>query len=294
MSTVRPLTALLSTPQPLLCSSLTLAAACSCSSLLLSAERETVQEAEERVRAVRGPAVVCARKGSPDVLGPSCNARSLLFDFYFKTPEMSEWEKKLNAFTVENFSGGIRDWASIHTELRARKLKTVKPEAVAPQVKRKPSPLDALLGPPPLIVDVRDAEDFARAHPSGAVNVPLYTRLKEPRNAYEWYRTISFAIGLGMRPPVRNKQFLEQLAGFTGGKKDTPIFVICGPGGTLETKDERKLRDPRLPAPIFGQYGAASRSLIAAHDMLVNGGYKTVSHVEGGYAAWCSRGLDIE
>lgn len=35
-------------------------------------------------------------------------------------------------------------------------------------------------------------------------------------------------------------------------QKDTRILVICGPGGTLETTAERKLRDPRLPAPVQG------------------------------------------
>ena len=153
--------------------------------------------------------------------------------------------------------------------------------------------MDALLGPPPVLIDVRDAEAFARSHPAGAKSVPLYKPLTQPANAYEWYRVISFG-ALALKPPVRNKQFLDELAAFTGGKKDTPIFVICGPGGTLETTEERKVRNPRLPAPIFGKYGAAGRSLIAIHEMMVNGGYKNVSHVEGGFAAWGARDLDIE
>ena len=209
---------------------------------------------------------------------------------------------------------------------------------------QKPGPLDALLGPPPVLIDVRDAEAFARSRPAGAKSVPLYKPLMQPSNAYEWYRVISFG-ALALRPPVRNKQFLQELAAITGGKKDTPIFVICGPGGTLETTDERKVRglpypggvlvtvmsgltlrtpstDPepsatrphlrqirrRRPEPHCACYGARccahafqhthphrpSPSVQAIHEIMVNGGYRNVSHVEGGFAAWGARDLSIE
>lgn len=46
---------------------------------------------------------------------------------------------------------------------------------------QKPSPLDALLGPPPVLVDVREADVFGRDHPAGAVNVPLYKPLVRRR-----------------------------------------------------------------------------------------------------------------
>lgn len=35
-------------------------------------------------------------------------------------------------------------------------------------------------------------------------------------------------------------------------QKSTRVIVMCGPGGTLETTDERKLRNPRLPKPPQG------------------------------------------
>ena len=64
--------------------------------------------------------------------------------------------------------------------------------------------------------------------------------------------------------------------------------------GTLETTAERKARNPRLPAPIYGEYGNASRSLMAIHELVVKGGFTRVLHVSGGMAEWRAAGLDLE
>ena len=209
---------------------------------------------------------------------------------------MTGWEKALNDFTVENFSGGLRDWYLIHGELRDKKLQTVTPEAAAQATRspRAPSPLDALLGPSPMLLDVREEKSFRAARPAYAVSAPLYVPLMEPKNAYEWYRVASFAIGFAMRPPVRDRDWLAKVDVLTGGNKRTPLYVLCGMGGTMETASERKQRAPRLPPPINGEYGCASRSLIAAHELLAKGGYTNVKHVEGGYALWANRELPGE
>ena len=218
----------------------------------------------------------------------------MLFDFYYpQEQELTGWQLQLKQFTDDNFGGGIRDWASIHSALRALRVQGVEPEKAAALVstRRAPGPLDALFGPPVVLLDVRDSEAFSQSRPDGAVNVPLYTRLRDPKTVYDWYRVISFALAFALRPPVRNPAFLEQVGRLVGGRKDTPILVICSTGGTLETAAERKIRNPRIPAPIFGQYGAASRGLVAAHELLVKGGYRSVSFVEGGYSAWTARKL---
>jgi len=89
--------------------------------------------------------------------------------------------------------------------------------------------------------------------------------------------------------------------------QNTQIFVICSSGGTLESATERKarhittahaclvfpgadlrlfqpeclhqIRAPNIPAPIFGEFGAASRSLLACHELVVKGGFTNVVHV---------------
>ena len=40
-----------------------------------------------------------------------------------------------------------------------------------------------------------------------------------------------------------------------------------------------QIRAPNIPAPIFGEYGAASRSLLACHELVVKGGFTNVVHV---------------
>ena len=91
--------------------------------------------------------------------------------------------------------------------------------------------------------------------------------------------------------------------------QNTLIYVICSSGGTLESASERRVRPaansatdalaltrcrvamllcllsppqiraPTIPAPIFGEFGAASRSLLAAHELVVKGGFTNVVHV---------------
>jgi hypothetical protein len=79
----------------------------------------------------------------------------------------------------------MRSWAAIHTALRAAKVKSVAVESAAATVatRRGASPLDALLGGPPVLLDVREPRFFAAARPDGADNVPLYTQLARLRVA---------------------------------------------------------------------------------------------------------------
>ena len=95
-----------------------------------------------------------------------------------RAPTLTRAAARPQAFTEENFRG-IRLWAQIHRELRAARVKTVSPEATAAAVasRRDPGPLDALLGPPPVLLDVREEVYHRKARPDGSVNVPLYKQL---------------------------------------------------------------------------------------------------------------------
>ena len=116
-------------------------------------------------------------------------------------------------FTEENFRG-LRDWATIFTELKAKNIKTITPEQAAAAVASRrvrggdawwrcrcicarcarmppcrmlrrrcaccaqaPGPLDAVLGAPTVLLDVREERYFRSARPEGADNVPLYKPL---------------------------------------------------------------------------------------------------------------------
>lgn len=56
---------------------------------------------------------------------------------------------------------------------------------------------------------------------------------------------------------MRNRAFVDEVAALVKGNKRTPLLVICAYGGTLESATDRKKRNPRLPAPIFGEFGGA-------------------------------------
>ncbi len=153
------------------------------------------------------------------------------------------------AFTEENFRG-LRNWAQIFTELKAAKVKTVTVEQVLAAISSRrvrvrlvcvtahsrrvrvllsqqylclprlqgAGPLDALLGAPPVLLDVREAVIYDRAHPARADNVPLYKPLMEPKDGFEWARVVAFG-ALALRPPVRNERFVEEVTALVGGKK---------------------------------------------------------------------------
>lgn len=203
----------------------------------------------------------------------------------------------MKELTAEYADGLAQSWATTHTALRAAGQRSVAVEAAAAaaapaSAPRPTGPLASLLPCAPLLLDVREPEKFSRLHPAGALGVPLYTRLEKPASAIDWLRTVSFAV-IGFKPHVRNKSFVEQVSAAVGGNKRAPLFVICASGGTLETAAERKIRAPRIPAPIFGKYGAGSQSLMAIY-ALRQAGFTNLTHVEGGFSSWAYNGLPVE
>lgn len=91
------------------------------------------------------------------------------------------------------------------------------------ETRRAPGPLDALLGGPPVLLDVREEAAFSRARPDGADNVPLYKQLTDPRTPFDWARVIAFGL-LALRPPVRNEEFIADVERLVAGKKAR----VCG------------------------------------------------------------------
>lgn len=212
------------------------------------------------------------------------------FDFYFKAPEQSELQKSLQADADQRFKG-LRTWKAAVAKLRAAGVRSLSPVDAAAAT----TPIAgffSLFSPRALLVDVRESAAFERGHATGAVSVPLYESMVAPRDTFDVVRRVYFSL-FGLRVPVRNEDFVASVTAAAGGDKRRPLILLCQQGGTLESAAERKARNPRLPAPIYGQYGAASRSLLAAAE-LVDAGFTRVSHLDGGFARWRSEGFPAE
>lgn len=81
----------------------------------------------------------------------------------------------------------------------------------------------------------------------------------------------------------RNPNFVEDVSAALKNNKRKEVAVMCATGGTLETTQER-LAQRKAAAPM-GEWGNASRSLMAIYDLKTNG-FQNVIHVDGGYAQW--------
>ena len=172
----------------------------------------------------------------------------------------------------------------MHAELKRRKLASLTPAQAAVAARGGFFNRAVLL-------DVREPEQFAAGHAAGAINVPLYTLLREPEDGFDRLRQFYFGL-FGLSVPVRNLDFAKQVAAAAGSRSAT-VVLLCQNGGTLETKEERKARNPRLPKPIYGKWGAASRSLMGAAE-LYEAGFSQLRHVAGGYSQWCTDGEATE
>ena len=98
------------------------------------------------------------------------------FEFYFRKPEQSDWEKRLQAFADARFKG-LRQWKTVHTTLRAAGLRSLPAAEAAAAVARRGGGLFSFGAQPAVILDVREPEVFAGGHATGAANVPLYAPL---------------------------------------------------------------------------------------------------------------------
>ena len=238
---------------------------------------------------------VQTRRSVRPAAGSTRASEAALFDYCYKRPQLTglasseaDWHR---VFNEERYLF-LRDWATMTLELRASRCHSVsaaEAHAAAGPARRGPSLLDAWRGGPPLLLDVRDAASFARGAPAGATSLPLYPQLPEPADDYGWARVVAFA------PPEHSAAFVAAVARLVGGNRKTPVFVLCSSEtGSLESAEERRARDPQLPLPLLGEYGAPCRALLALHELAAYGLFENLAHVQGGYAAWVRQGLPLQ
>eukprot|EP00241_Pyramimonas_parkeae_P006603 CAMPEP_0114237946 /NCGR_PEP_ID=MMETSP0058-20121206/7665_1 /TAXON_ID=36894 /ORGANISM="Pyramimonas parkeae, CCMP726" /LENGTH=319 /DNA_ID=CAMNT_0001350029 /DNA_START=44 /DNA_END=1003 /DNA_ORIENTATION=+ len=216
--------------------------------------------------------------------------------------KQSAFEQGLQKAADQKFQG-LRKWKFVFEDLRRWGIKSMSPEEALSMVQSGKA----------VLVDVREPKKFDLAHADRAVNVPLYTSGIQGSTGWDKLRKAAFA-GFAMEGTERNPEFLEQArAALSGSKRNATdaektggmlgnlfgsginigqkkILVICQTGGTLEKTSERVAKG-KPPAP-YGEYGNASRSLMAIHE-LYEGGLKNIAHVDGGFGLWKSQKMPI-
>jgi len=168
--------------------------------------------------------------------------------------------------------GGMQFY--LRDEKKILEKSTLLPDQVLPMMESK----DLIL------LDVREEDDFEDVHIDGAVNVPLYTELKD-MDFKSIMKRIVYATN-GMKGSQLNKDFVQEVQKKIPNK-DAMIGVTCGSGGTVEASS------------TAGLLGKKSRSLISMYMLMAEAGYTNVFHVSGGMREWCtlelpSVGEDLE
>ena len=145
-------------------------------------------------------------------------------------------------------------------------------EAVGPMQAQSlyEGPKDAVL------LDVRNAADWERAHAVGALNLPLFRPIEGSGWEANRRRLAYAALGVtnGTEP---NTAFVDEVLGLAGGDRARPVVLLCAFGGSPHPQ-------PGLDA------GVRSRSLIAAYQLL-RADFTQVKYVDGGLKKWYDEGL---
>ena len=163
-------------------------------------------------------------------------------------------------------------WERVAYFLRAREPPFDALEAVAPERARAlyEGREDAVL------LDVRNASDWERAHAVGALSLPLFQPIQGSSWAANRRRLAYASLGVtqGTEP---NEAFAEEVLELAGGDRARPVVLICSFGGTPD------------PQPGL-ETGVRSRSLLAAYQLLRQG-FTAVKYVDGGLKRWYDDGL---
>jgi len=117
--------------------------------------------------------------------------------------------------------------------------------------------------------DVRPADDFAKGHIKGAVNVPLY-RPVEGRDTRDNLKRLAMTF-FAMRATERNPDFAEEARALLPASG--PLVVACDTGGYLEVTVEKK-RNGKVVKSFKDKervFGWESRSLKACHELRMSG-----------------------
>lgn len=175
-------------------------------------------------------------------------------------------------------------WPYVHQQLTLRKLPSVEPEEALRKATARFRPA--------VILDVREARDFAGIRAAGASSAPLF-RLIQGNDLKANLRRFGYALITNFAGTERNPDFIALADEAVGGNRGKTVLVICGRGGTLETTVERtgpkakSFKDPEKA------YGIATRSLKACFE-LQEAGFKNVLHVKGGLNQWLYEDLPWE
>ncbi|CAG9465829.1 unnamed protein product [Pedinophyceae sp. YPF-701] len=129
-----------------------------------------------------------------------------------------------------------------------------------------------------VLVDIREPELYEKAHPTGAVSVPLFVKMTmENVSGVGDILKGAMLLSNGVTPVKGNPTFLEDLKKVAEAKG---VILYCEAGGTLK------------PTTNF-PYGKQSRSLVGTSKAL-DVGIENVAHLDGGIYGWFNAELPMD
>ncbi|KAI7837943.1 hypothetical protein COHA_008249 [Chlorella ohadii] len=160
-------------------------------------------------------------------------------------------------------------WEVIYRDLTAAGIPSLTPEEAFDEVE---------LGRA-VLIDVRPPEDHEKAHPRGAVNIPVFLVINSPSSPGEFGKWLACKAN-GVTPTKPNPELAAAVAAAAAGGKSA--ILVCEAGGTTE---------PSINFPT----GKASRSLKAAWKVLTSSGLgaSQVKHLAGGVYGYANSGLPM-
>mmetsp|Transcript_30908 Transcript_30908/g.67517 ORF Transcript_30908/g.67517 Transcript_30908/m.67517 type:complete len:162 (-) Transcript_30908:894-1379(-) len=150
-----------------------------------------------------------------------------------------------------------------------------------------------------VLLDVRETPQYNKVHATGAINVPMFIPV-QGNSMFDNAKRLAMA-AFAMQATERNPRFIEEVQAKI--PKNKQVMIICGSGGYMYTvvktssgsvgKYGGRIKEKTFADPERA-FGKESRSLKAAYELITNGGYKKVLHVEGGLNVWRSEDYPLE
>ncbi|GLC59643.1 hypothetical protein PLESTB_001517300 [Pleodorina starrii] len=159
-------------------------------------------------------------------------------------------------------------WAEMAAALRQANVKVVAPQEL-PWLKEKGA----------VLLDIRPVESYGEGHLPGATSVSFYQPI-QGWTPWQIARRAGYALFGISQGTEANPNFLSEVRQLVADPESTPVVLYCNLGGSLEpTKNDRN--------------GQQTRSMVAAYE-LIQGGFKNVSVLKGGYLDWVANDREIE
>mmetsp|Transcript_26807 Transcript_26807/g.75483 ORF Transcript_26807/g.75483 Transcript_26807/m.75483 type:complete len:299 (+) Transcript_26807:104-1000(+) len=171
--------------------------------------------------------------------------------------------------TFDGAAPKSKNWAATQAFLKSQRLEGISSEAA-----------QELLKEGYVMVVVQPSEDFAKFHPTGSVNVPLYRYLNNITNPMQAVRKIAYA-AQAVTAIEDNPNFSSELR--EAAKSAKGLIFACNAGGTIR-------ETPNFPV------GQPSRSLIACSLALQDPELANlpVLHLQGGLNIYFRQGFEGE